>query len=106
MPAETAFMSKTSHECENVFTAVCAHYLPSFDVRNKVLNRSHESHHCPLRAQAQLGKRKPCHSRNELNTPHVNRLQCTDRKRQGDYEWFGPKELTVIRNGQVIVKER
>ena len=42
--------------------------------------------------------------------PHVNRLQCTDRMRQGDYEWFGPKELTVnpvIRNhGQVIVMDR
>ena len=37
---------------------------------------------------------------------HLNRLQCTDRKRQGDYEWFGPKELTVIRNGQVIVMDR
>lgn len=99
-------MSKTSHECENVFAAVFAHYLLSFDVRNKVLNRSHESHHCTLSAQAQLGKGKPCRSRNELNTPHVNRLQCTDRKRQGDYEWFGPKELTVIRNGQVIVMDR
>ena len=36
----------------------------------------------------------------------MNRLQCTDCKRQGDYEWFGPKELTVIRNGQVIVMDR
>ena len=50
-------------------------YLLSFDVRNKVLNRSHESHHCTLSAQAQLGKGKPYRSRKELNTPHVNRLQ-------------------------------
>ena len=80
--------------------AVFAHYLLSFDVRNKVLNRSHESH------QAQLGIGKPCHCQNKLNTPHVNRLQCTDRKRQGDYEWFGPKELTVTCHGQVIVMDR
>ena len=99
-------MSTTSHECENVFAAVFAHYLLSFDVRNKVLNRSPESHHCTLSAHAQLGKGKQCLSRNELNTPHVNRLLCNDRKRQGDYEWFGPKELTVIRNGQVIVMDR
>ena len=99
-------MSKTSHECENVFAAVFAHNLLSFDVRNKVLNRSHESHHCTLSTQAQLGKGKPCGSRNELNTPHVNRLQRTDRKRQGDYERFCPKELTVIRNEQVIVMDR
>ena len=99
-------MSKTSHECEHVFTAVFANCLLRFDVRNKVLNRSHESHHCTLSAQAQLGKGKPCRSRNELHTPHVNRLQCADRKRQGDYEWFGPKELTVICNGQVIVMDR
>ena len=37
--------------------------------------------------------------------PDVNRLQCIDRKRQGDYEWFSPKELTVIRNRQVIVMD-
>ena len=59
-----------------------------------------------LSAQAQLGKRKPCRSRNGLNMPHVNRLQCADRKRQCDYEWFGPKELTIIRNAQVIVMDR
>ena len=96
-------MSKTSHECENVFAAVF--HLLSFDVRKKVL-RSHVSHHCTLSAPAQLGKGKLCRSRKELNTPHVNRLLCADRKRQGDYEWFGPKELTVIRNGQVIVMDR
>ena len=56
--------------------------------------------------QAQLGRGKPCRSRKELNMSRVNRLQCTDRKRQGDYEWFGPKELTIIRNGQVIVMDR
>ena len=99
-------MSKTSHECENVYAADFAHYLLSFDVRNGILNRSHESHHCTLSAQSQLCKRKPCRSRNELITAHLNRLQCTDRKRQGDYEWFGPKEQTVIRNGQVIVMDR
>ena len=59
-----------------------------------------------LSVQAQLGKGKPCRSRKELNMSRVNRLQCTDRKRQGDYEWFGPKELTIIRNGQVIVMDR
>ncbi len=108
-PAETALMSKTSHECGNIFVAVFAHYLLSFDVQNKVLNRSHESHHCTMSAQAQLGKGKPYRSRKELNTPHVNRLQCINRNQQGDchyYEWFDPKELTVIRNGQVIVMDR
>ena len=104
-PVETSLMSKTSHECETVFVAVFAHYLLSFDVRKKVLNRIHESNHCTLSAQAQLGKGKPCRCRNELNTHRVNRLQCTDRKQQGDYEWFGPKELNVIRNGQVIVMD-
>ena len=102
-------MSKTSHECENVFAAVFAHYLFSFYVRNKVLNRSPESHHCTLSAQAQLGKGKPCRCRNELNTHRLNilqNLQCTERKRQGDYERFGPKELTVICNGQVIIMGR
>ena len=61
-------MSKTSHECENVFAAVFAHYLHSFDVWNEILNRSHEWHQCrpTLSAQAHLCKRKPCRSRNEL----------------------------------------
>ena len=61
----------------NVFAAVFAHYLLSFDVRNKVLNRSHESHNCPLSTQAQLCEgRKPCCCRNEVNTPRLNILQC------------------------------
>ena len=93
--SRNSLMSKRSHECENVFAAVFAHYLLGFDVRNKVLNRNHESHHCILSAQAQLGKGRRCRCQNELNTPHVNRLQCTDRKRQGDYEWFGPKNLPL-----------
>ena len=67
-PAETALMSNTSHECENVFAAVCT---------------------LPERA-----KYASC-----------EKIAMYSRKPHGDYEWFGPKELTVIRNGQIIVMD-